>query len=82
MLGPGARFSKFPIITGPVKLSVWSFKRFENCTVMLSTKETNWTSLEARTHPTFLKILISKCDFGPVKLPGHVSRKPRKLVGP
>ena len=43
-----------------------SFKRFENCTG----KETKWTSLEVRTHPTFLETLISKYDFGPVKLPG------------
>ena len=47
-----------------------SFKRFENCTVKLSAKETKWTSLEVRTHPTFLETLISKYDFGPVKLPG------------
>ena len=47
-----------------------SFKRFENCTVKLSAKEIKWTSLEVRTHPTFLENLISKYDFGPVKLPG------------
>ena len=47
-----------------------SFKRFENCTVKLSAKETKWTSLEVRTHPTILENLISKHDFGPVKLPG------------
>ena len=47
-----------------------SFKRFENCTVKLSAKETKWTSLEVRTHPTFLETLILKYDFGPVKLPG------------
>ena len=47
-----------------------SFKRFENCTVKLSAKETKWTSLEVKTHPTFLENLISKHDFGPVKLPG------------
>ena len=46
-----------------------SFKRFENYTVKVSTKETKWTSLEVRTHPTFLKTLISKYDFRPVKLP-------------
>ena len=38
--------------------------------VKLSAKETKWTSLETRTHPTFLENLISKYDFGPVKLPG------------
>ena len=47
-----------------------SYKIFENCTVKLSAKETKWTSLEVRTHPTFLENLISKYDFGPVKLPG------------
>ena len=47
-----------------------SFKRFENCTVKLSAKETKWTSLEVRTHSAFLENLISKYDFGPVKLPG------------
>ena len=47
-----------------------SFKRFENCTVKLSAKETKWTPLEIRTHPTILENLISKYDFGPVKLPG------------
>ena len=47
-----------------------SFKRFENGTVKLSAKETKWTSLEVRTHPTFLENSISKYDFGPVKLTG------------
>ena len=47
-----------------------SFKRFENCTVKISVNETKWTSLEARTHLTLLETLISKFDFGPVKLPG------------
>ena len=53
-----------------------SFKRFKNCTIALSAKETKWTSLEVRTHltflllsSTFLETLISKYDFGPVKLP-------------
>ena len=31
-----------------------SFKTFENYRVKFSAKETKWTSLEARTHPTFL----------------------------
>ena len=47
-----------------------SFRRFENCTVKVSVRETKLTSLEARTRPTFLETLISKYDFGPVKLPG------------
>ena len=56
-----------------------SFKRFENCTVKLSAKETKWTSLEVRTHPTFLENLISKHDFGPVKLTG-LSRNARPVA--
>ena len=47
-----------------------SFKSFENYTVKLWAKETKWTSLEVRTHPSFLETLISKYYFGPVKLPG------------
>ena len=63
---PGARFSKLPVITGPIKLTVLfsipdeSFKTFESYTVKFSAKETKWTSLEARTHPSFLETLISK----------------------
>ena len=39
----GARFSKLPVITGPVKFSipVVIFKRFENFTVKLSAEEPN-----------------------------------------
>ena len=37
-------------------------------TVKLSANKTKWTSLEVRTHHTFLENLISKYDFGPVKL--------------
>ena len=36
----------------------------------VSAGETKLTSLEVRTRPTFLETLISKYDFGPVKLPG------------
>ena len=43
---------------------------FENGAVKLSAKETKWTSLEVRIHPTFLETLILKYDSGPVKLPG------------
>ena len=58
---PGARFSKLPVITGPVKAVLFSikdgsFKILENYTVKLSAKETNPT----HTHPTFLEILILK----------------------
>ena len=73
--GPGACFSKLPVITGPIKAVLFSiknrsFKSFENRTVKLSGKETKWTSLEVRTYPTFLETLISKYDLGPVKLLG------------
>ena len=47
-----------------------SFRRFENRTVKVSASETKLTTLEVGTHPTFLENLISKYDFGPVKLPG------------
>ena len=57
-----------------------SFKRFENWTVKSSAKETKWTSLEVRTHPTFLESLISKYDFGPVKLPGASRNGPQSTV--
>ena len=45
-------------------------KTFESYIVKFSAKETKWTSLEARTHPSFLETLILKYDFGLVKLPG------------
>ena len=35
-----------------------SFKSFENYPVELLANETKWTSLEVRTHPTFLETLI------------------------
>ena len=44
-----------------------SLKGFENGAVKLSATETKWTSLEVRTHPTFVETLISKNDSGPVK---------------
>ena len=69
---PGARFSKLPVITGPVKLFSIpdeSFKGFDNYSVKLSAKKTKWTSFEVRTRSTFLEALISN-DSGPVKLPG------------
>ena len=40
---------------------------------------TKWTLLEFRTQPTFLEILISKSDFGPVKLPGLSRNGPQAL---
>ena len=42
----------------------------------MSAKETKCTSLEVRTHPTFLENSISKHDFGPVKLPGVSRNRP------
>ena len=60
--------------------TVSSFKRFENCTVKFSAKETKWISLEVKTHPTFLKNLISKYDFRPVKLPGLSRNGPQCRV--
>ena len=57
-----------------------SFKRFGNYTVKFSAKETKWTSLEVRTHPTFLETLISKYDFGPVELPGPSRNGPLDLI--
>ena len=53
-----------------------SFKCFEYYTVKLLAKETKWTSLEVRKHPTFLETLISKSDFGPAKLPAFKKRAP------
>ena len=53
------------------------FRRFENYTVKLSAKETNWTSFEVRTQPTLLETLISKYDFRPVKLPDLSRKEPQ-----
>ena len=53
-----------------------SFKTFENYTVKFSAKETKWTSLEVRTHPTFLETYISKYDFGAGKLSGLSRNEP------
>ena len=47
-----------------------------NYTVKLSPKKTKWTSLEVGTHPTFVETLISKYDFGPVKLPRRSTNGP------
>ena len=76
--GPGACFSKLPVIFGPVKLFLIAIKdgSFANGAVKLLAKETKWTSSELRAHPTFLGTLISKYDFGPVKLPGLSRNRP------
>ena len=60
-----------------------SIRRFENCTVKVSTRKTKLTSLEVRTRPTsFLE--TSKYDFGPVKLPGlsRIPNNDNNLTGP
>ena len=82
---PEARFSKLPVITEPVKLFCFPFqmgvsKRFKNCTVKLSAKETKWNLLEDRTHPSFLKTYIWKYDSGPIKLPGLSRNGPLDTV--
>ena len=79
---PGARFSKLPVITGPVKLFCFPLqigvsKVLNRYTVKLLAKETKRTSLEVTTRPTFLETLISKSDFGPVKLPGASRNGPQ-----
>ena len=56
-----------------------SIKSFENYTVELLANETKRTSLEVRTHPTFLEILISKDGVRPVKLPGLSRNSPQDL---
>ena len=55
---PGTRFSKFPVIIGLVIAVLFSIpdgslKSFEYYTVKFLAKETKWTLLEYRTHPTF-----------------------------
>ena len=81
-----AHFSKLPVITGPIKLFCFPFQtgvskvlNIISHSVKLLAKETKWTLLEFRTHPTFLEILISKSDFGPVKLPGLPRNRPLVL---
>ena len=87
--GTGARFSKLPVITGPVKLFCFPFQmewkwfcfpfQMGGLTVKFSAKETKWTSLEVRTHSTFLEISISKYDTGPVNLPGLSRNGPQDV---
>ena len=57
-----------------------SFKRFENGTVKLLAEETKWASLEVRTQHTLLENLVSKCDTGPVKLPGLSRNRPQEGI--
>ena len=64
-MNTGAHFLKFPVITRPVKLLCFPFqmgvsKLLKTYTVKFSAKQTKWTSLEVRTHPTFLETSISK----------------------
>ena len=56
----------------------------------MSAREAKLTSLEVRIRPTFLETLISKYDFGPVKLPGlspkrapgveHTNHEPPRVI--
>ena len=75
LLGPGARFSKVPIINGPGKLPPFTlkievFNSFVSNVIKLSVNETKWSSLLARTRALILYISIWIFDFGPEKLPG------------
>ena len=84
----GTCSSKLPVITGPVKLFCFPLqmgvsigqKKLYSKQVKLLAKETEWALLEVRTHPTFLEILISKSDTGPVKLPGFSRNRPLDLM--
>ena len=71
-LGPVSRSSR--LLPGSLSRFVfhsrWEFQNFWKLTVRFSAKETKRTSLEVRTHPTFLETSISKYDTGPVNLPG------------
>ena len=77
------RFSKLPVITEPsscfVFHSTWEFQKFWKLHSKILAKEAKWTSLEVRTHPTFLETLISKHNFGPIKLPGLLKNGPQVL---
>ena len=63
-MGPGACFSKVPIINGPGKLSPFSLKIevsivLHACNMIkLSVNETKWSSLLARTRALILYISI------------------------
>ena len=63
LLGPGARFSKVPIINGPGKLPPFTlkievFNSFVSNVIKLSVNETKWSSLLARTRALILYISI------------------------
>ena len=63
---------------GPVSGSFFVFPaQMDDCTVKLLAKETKWTLLEDRTHPTFLEDLISKSDSGHVELLGLSRNGPK-----
>ena len=72
-LDPGARFSKFPIINGPVKLLLFTWKIkvsivLHSYMIELSVSETKWSILLARTRALILFISIWIFDFGPKKV--------------
>ena len=56
---PRVHLSKLPVITRPIKLFCFPFQmgvpKVENYTVKLLAIGTKSTSLEVRTHPTFLE---------------------------
>ena len=58
----GARFSKVPIINGPVKVLLFSYKMavsiFASNMIKLSVNETKWSSLLAKTRALILYISI------------------------
>ena len=70
-----ARFSKAPVINGPVKLLLFTCKievsvGFISNMIKLSVSKIKWSSLLARTRALILYITIWIFDLGPVKLPG------------
>ena len=64
LFGPGARFSKVPIINGPVLKAVVVYMQdrgysiFASNVIKLSVNETKWSSLLARTRAFILCISI------------------------
>ena len=84
---PGARFLKLLVITGPVKLFCFpiqmgdGIKRFESCTVKLSAKETIWTSLEVRIHPSFQRVWFQNMISGPLSYWVFREKRPQRLQG-
>ena len=79
-LVPGARFSKVPIINGPVKLLLFAWKIevsivLHSYMIKLSVNETKWSILLARTRALILFISIPIFDFGPKKVIGTFKKR-------